>query len=76
MRGHWRLQPYHKSTMMDPNIQKRIDDLYADMKPLMEYYGMTPQTIEQRYERIQQRKAEEARLLAAIPRPRFKLPKL
>ena len=62
--------------MMDPNIQKRIDDLYADMKPLMAEYGMTPQTIEQRYERIQQRKAEEARLLTAIPRPRFKLPKL
>jgi hypothetical protein len=62
--------------MMDPNIQKRIDELYADMKPLMEEYGMKPQTIEQRYQRIQQRKAEEARLLAAIPRPRFKLPKL
>jgi hypothetical protein len=61
---------------MDPNIQKRIDELYADMKPLMDEYGMKPQTIEQRYERIQQRKAEEARLLAAIPRPRFKLPKL
>jgi hypothetical protein len=61
---------------MDPNIQKRIDELYADMKPLMEEYGMKPQTIEQRYQRIQQRKAEEARLLAAIPRPRFKLPKL
>jgi hypothetical protein len=62
--------------MMDPEIQARIDQLYADMKPLMNQYGMTPQTIEQRYERIQQRKAEEARLLAAIPRPRFKLPKL
>ena len=62
--------------MMDPNIQKRIDELYADMKPLMAEYGMKPQTIEQRYQRIQQRKAEEARLLAAIPRPRFKLPKL
>jgi hypothetical protein len=61
---------------MDPNIQKRIDELYADMKPLMEEYGMKPQTIEQRYQRIQKRKAEEARLLAAIPRPRFKLPKL
>jgi hypothetical protein len=61
---------------MDPNIQKRIDELYADMKPLMNQYGMKPQTIEQRYERIQQRKAEEARLLASIPKPRFKLPKL
>jgi hypothetical protein len=62
--------------MIDPEIQARIDQLYADMKPLMNQYGMKPQTIEQRYERIQQRKAEEARLLAAIPRPRFKLPKL
>jgi hypothetical protein len=61
---------------VDPNIQKRIDELYADMKPLMDEYGMTPQTIEQRYERIQQRKAEEARLLIAIPRLRFKLPNL
>jgi hypothetical protein len=62
--------------MIDPEIQARIDQLYDDMKPLMNQYGMKPQTIEQRYERIQQRKAEEARLLAAIPRPRFKLPKL
>jgi hypothetical protein len=62
--------------MIDPEIQARIDQLYTDMKPLMDEFGMKPQTIEQRYERIQQRKAEEARLLAAIPRPRFKLPKL
>jgi len=62
--------------MIDPEIQARIDQLYDDMKPLMNQYGMKSQTIEQRYERIQQRKAEEARLLAAIPRPRFKLPKL
>jgi ribonuclease PH len=62
--------------MMDLEIQARIDQIYADMAPLMAEYGMTPQTIEQRYERIQRRKAEEARLLAAIPRPRFKLPKL
>jgi hypothetical protein len=62
--------------MIDPEIQARIDQLYADMKPLMDEFGMKPQTIEQRYERIQQCKAEQARLLAAIPRPRFKLPKL
>jgi hypothetical protein len=31
---------------MDPGVQKRIDDLYADMKPLMEYYGIRPRTIE------------------------------
>jgi hypothetical protein len=62
--------------MMDPEIQARIDQIYANIKPLMDQYGMKPQTIEQRYERIQQRKAEEARLLAAVPKPRFKLPKL
>lgn len=61
---------------MPPEIQARIDRLYADMKPLMKEFGMSPQTIEQRYERIQQRRAEEARLLAAIARPRFKLPQL
>ena len=62
--------------MIDPEIQARIDQLYDDMKPLMNQYGMKPQTIEQRYERIQQRKAEQAQLLAVRPRPRFKLPKL
>jgi hypothetical protein len=62
--------------MMPPEIQARIDQIYADMAPLMAEYGMKPQSIDQRYQRIQQRKAEEARLLAAIPRPRFKLPKL
>jgi hypothetical protein len=62
--------------MMPPEIQARINQIYADMKPLMDEYGMKPQTIEQRYERIQRRKAEEVRLLAAIPKPRFKLPKL
>ena len=62
--------------MMPQEIQARIDQIYADIKPLQDYYGITSQTIEQRYQRIQQRKAEEARLLAAIPRPRFKLPKL
>ena len=62
--------------MMPLEIQARIDQIYADMAPLMAEYGMKPQTIEQRYQRIQQRKAEEARLLAAIPKPRFKLPKL
>ena len=61
---------------MDPEIQAKIDRLYADMKPLQEYYGIKSRTIDERYADIQQRKAEEARLLAAIPRPRFKLPKL
>jgi hypothetical protein len=45
---------------MDPEIQAKIDQIYADMKPLMEEYGMKPQTIEQRYERIQQRKDRES----------------
>ena len=62
--------------MMPPEIQAKIDQLYADMLPLIAEYGMKPQTIDQRYERIQRRKAEEARLIAAIPRLRFKLPTL
>ena len=62
--------------MMPLEIQARIDQLYADMQPLIAEYGIKPQTINERYQLVQQRKAEEARLLAAIPRPRFKLPKL
>lgn len=42
--------------MMPPEIQARIDQLYADMKPLMDLYHMQPQTIQQRYQRIQQQK--------------------
>lgn len=61
---------------MPPEIQARIDQLYADMAPLMKELDMKPRTIEARYADIQQRQAEEARLLAAIARPRFKLPKL
>ena len=62
--------------MMDPDIQKRIDQIYADMKPLMDHFGMKPKTIEERYQEHLKKKAETQRLLAAIPRPRFKLPKL
>lgn len=62
--------------MIPPEIQARIDQLYADIRPLQDLYGIQSRTIEQRYAEIQQRKAEEARLLAAIARPRFKLPKL
>jgi hypothetical protein len=62
--------------MMPPDIQARIDQIYADMKPLMEEYGMKPQTIEERYQEHLKKKAETQRLLSAIPRPRFKLPKL
>jgi hypothetical protein len=62
--------------MMPPDIQARIDQIYADMKPLMDQYGMKPRTIDDRYQEHLQKKAETQRLLAAIPRPRFKLPKL
>jgi hypothetical protein len=61
---------------MDPNIQKRIDELYTDMKPLMDQYGMKPRTIEERYQEHLRKQAEKERLLSAIPKPRFKLPKL
>jgi hypothetical protein len=61
---------------MDPDIQKRIDELYANMKPLMDQYGMKPKTIEERYQEHLKKKAETQRLLSAIPKPRFKLPKL
>jgi hypothetical protein len=62
--------------MIDPNIQKRIDELYANMKPLMDQYGMKPKTIDQRYQEHLQKKADAQKLLSAIPKPRFKLPKL
>jgi hypothetical protein len=61
---------------MDPNIQKRIDELYADMKPLQEYYGIKSRTIDERYQEHLRKKAEAQRLLSSIPKPRFKLPKL
>jgi hypothetical protein len=59
--------------MMPPEIQAKIDQLYADMKPLMDQYGMKPKTIAQRYSEALQKKAELAK---PISRPRFKLPKL
>jgi hypothetical protein len=61
---------------MDPVVQKRINDLYADMKPLMEYYGIRPRTIEERYQDYLTKQALVEELAKAIPRPRFKLPKL
>jgi hypothetical protein len=61
---------------MDPGVQKRIDDLYADMKPLMEYYGIRPRTIEERYRDYLTKQALVEELAKAKPRPRFKLPKL
>jgi hypothetical protein len=62
--------------MMPTDIQARIDRIYADMKPLMDQYGMKPKTIEERYQEHLKKKAETQRLLSAIPKPRFKLPKL
>jgi DNA repair ATPase RecN len=58
--------------MMPPEIQARIDRLYADMKPLMDEFGIEPQTIEQRYQRIQQRKELEQKVKLR-PKPRWKL---
>jgi hypothetical protein len=60
---------------MDPEIQKRIDELYAEMKPLQEHYGIKSRTIEERYQDYLRKQAEIQRLLT-IPKPRFKLPKL
>jgi hypothetical protein len=62
--------------MMDPDVQKRIDNLYAEMKPLQEYYGIKSRTIDQRYQEHLRKKADLQRLLSATPKPRFKLPKL
>jgi hypothetical protein len=61
---------------MDPTIQKRIDELYADMKPLQEHYGIKSRTIEERYQDYLTKQALVEELAKAKPRPRFKLPKL
>lgn len=65
--------------MMDKYIQQRIDDLYANMKPLQDYYGIKSKTIDERYEdylRKQKEKERLEKLINAVPKPRFKLPKL
>jgi hypothetical protein len=64
---------------MDPEIQARIDQIYADMKPLMDQYGMKPKTIEERYQEHLKKQKEKEKVLAALaspPKLRFKLPKL
>lgn len=64
---------------MDTETQNRIDQLYADMKPLMDYFGIKPMTIEERYQRYlkkQEDKEKLQQLIKAIPKPKFKLPKL
>ena len=60
---------------MDPEIQARIDQLYADMKPLQEYYGIKSKTIDERYQE-HLRKKLEIQQLSTIPKLRFKLPTL
>lgn len=57
---------------MDPEIQARIDQLYRDLKPLQEYYGIRSRTIQQRYEDY----LREQAVLNNATKPRFKLPKL
>jgi hypothetical protein len=61
---------------MDPDIQQRIDELYADMKPLMDYFGIKPRTIDERYQEHLKKKALAEELAKARPKPRFKLPTL
>jgi hypothetical protein len=64
---------------MDPEIQARIDRLYADMKPLMDYFGIKPKTIDERYQDYLKKQREKERLqqlINSMPKPRFKLPKL
>jgi len=58
--------------MLPPDIQQRIDQLYADMKPLMDQYGLKPMTIDERYQQIQQRKELEKKVKLR-PKPRWKL---
>ena len=58
--------------MLPPDIQQRIDQLYADMKPLMDQYGLKPMTIDESYQQIQQRKELENRVKLR-PKPRWKL---
>lgn len=61
--------------MLDKEIQERIDQLYRDMKPLHDHFGMKPKTIEERYEEYLRKQAiKEA--IKQMPAPKFKLPKL
>jgi hypothetical protein len=54
------------------DVQARIDQLYKEMKPLQDYYGIRSKTIEERYlEYIRKQEIKNN-----IPKPRFKLPKL
>jgi hypothetical protein len=61
---------------MDPDIQKRIDNLYADIKPLQDYFGIKSKTMEERYQEYLKKKALAEESVKPRPKPRFKLPKL
>jgi hypothetical protein len=54
------------------SIDERIEQLYKNMKPLHDYYGIKPKTIEERYEEYKQKQ----QIKNSIPTPKFKLPKL
>jgi hypothetical protein len=54
------------------SIDERIEQLYRDMKPLHDYYGIKPKTIEERYEEYKQKQ----QIKTSIRKPKFKLPKL
>lgn len=62
--------------MMPPEIQARIDQLYADIKPLQEYYGIKSMTIEERYQDCLRRKAVAPPTPSKAFRSKFTLPKL
>jgi hypothetical protein len=56
---------------VDPEIQARIDKLYADMKPLMDHFGIKPKTIDERYQDYLKKQAaiEEMKKLQSKRRP-------
>jgi hypothetical protein len=54
------------------DVQARIDQLYRDIKPLQDYYGIRSKTIEERYSEY----IRKQEIKNSIPKPRFKLPKL
>jgi hypothetical protein len=57
---------------IDKDIQARIDQLYRDIKPLQDFYGIRSKTIDERYQEY----LKKQEIKNNIPKPRFKLPKL
>jgi len=53
------------------SIDKRIEQLRDEMRPLQELYGLKSKTIEERYQEIETRR----QIQKQRPRPKFKLPK-